>query len=54
MNKRKVGADGELFSLDFPVAIPNVQKNPVHLVKMNLETPMRLRAGRFSCHDGKW
>ena len=26
MNKRKVGADGELFSLDFPVAIPNVQK----------------------------
>ena len=40
MNKRKVGADGELFSLDFPVAIPNVQKNPVHLVKMNLETPM--------------
>ena len=38
--KRKVGADGEFFSLDFPVAIPNVQKNPVHLVKMNLETPM--------------
>ena len=38
--KRKVGADGELFSLDFPVAIPNIQKNPVHLVKMNLETPM--------------
>ena len=38
--KRKVGADGEFFSLDFPVAIPNIQKNPVHLVKMNLETPM--------------
>ena len=38
--KRKVGTDGELYSLDFPVEIPTIQKNPVHLVRMNLEASM--------------
>ena len=38
---RKIGTNNQLFSLEFPVTMPAVIKNPINIVKLNFKPEMR-------------